>query len=200
MFKERHSHRGNKKVGRLSSSDFGTLVKPAKLYRSTIKLRLGRKTVKPDPRAESRRAKGPERLKIFAFQGRLFQAQHMTQPLALVLYEKLLPGSQLVNRLQDLKYRVQTLSDPEQLVPVAEEAKPMLVLADLEPGRATICAAISRLKQGAATNHLPVIAFAADDGTELQRAAQAAGVTLVVGEAALLAHLPELLEQALQVE
>ena len=40
----------------------------------------------------------------------------MTQPLALVLYEKLLPGSQLVNRLQDLNYRVQVIPDAEKLV------------------------------------------------------------------------------------
>src|SRR5262245_49139849 len=40
---------------------------------------------------------------------------NMTEPLALVVYEKLLPGSQLVNRLQDLKYRVQTVADPTQL-------------------------------------------------------------------------------------
>jgi hypothetical protein len=28
----------------------------------------------------------------------------MTQPLALVYYEKLMPGSQLVNKLRDLNY------------------------------------------------------------------------------------------------
>ena len=49
---------------------------------------------------------------LFAFYRPLFQASCMTQPLALVLYEKLLPGSQLVNRLQDLNYRVQTIADP----------------------------------------------------------------------------------------
>jgi len=56
----------------------------------------------------------------------------MIQPLALVLYEKLMPGSQLVNRLQDLHYRVQPLADAGQLVACAEAEGPMLVLADLE--------------------------------------------------------------------
>ena len=37
-------------------------------------------------------------------------ADRMTQPLALVFYEKLMPGSQLVNRLQDLNYRVQAVT------------------------------------------------------------------------------------------
>ena len=83
----------------------------------------------------------------------------MTQPLALVLYEKLLPGSQIVNRLQDLNYRVQTIADAGRLVECAEQAKPMLVLADLESTRNDVCAALARLKQNAATRHLPVIAF-----------------------------------------
>ena len=40
----------------------------------------------------------------------------------------------------------------------------------------------------------------ANEATELQAAAQKAGAKLVVSETALLDHLPELLNQALQVE
>ena len=124
----------------------------------------------------------------------------MTQPLALVLYEKLLPGSQLVNRLQDLKYRVQAVSDAGKLVECAEQAKPMLVLADLEATQNNVSAALARLKQTASTKHLPVIAFCRDGASELQSAARVAGATLVVSEAAILNHLPQFLDQALQVE
>jgi CheY-like chemotaxis protein len=124
----------------------------------------------------------------------------MTQPLALVLYEKLLPGSQLVNRLQDLSYRVQTIADPAMLLDCAEQAKPMLVLVDLESNRNNVCAAIGRLKQNPATKHLPIIAFGAENAPDLQEAARAAGVTLIAGETAILTHLPQFLEQALHVE
>lgn len=124
----------------------------------------------------------------------------MTQPLALVLYEKLLPGSQLVNRLQDLKYRVQTVSEAGRLVECAEQAMPMLVLADLEPKTEEVLAVITRLRQNEGTRHLPVIAFGQEISPDLQVAAKAAGVTLLVGEAAVLNHLPQMLEQALQVE
>ena len=124
----------------------------------------------------------------------------MTEPLALVLYEKLLPGSQLVNRLQDLNYRVQTLGDAEKLVECAEEAKPMLVLADLDSSRNTVCAAIARLKKNSATKHLPVIGITAQNAAEPPAEAKAAGVTLIVSDAAILNHLPQVLEQALQVE
>ena len=54
---------------------------------------------------------------------RLLQPDPMTEPLALVVYEKLLPGSQIVNRLQDLNYRVQTISDPALLAECAEQGK-----------------------------------------------------------------------------
>ncbi len=124
----------------------------------------------------------------------------MTQPLALVVYERLLPGSQLVNRLQDLKYRVQVVANADRLVDCAEQAKPMLVLADLVSSRNNVCAALARLKKNAATQHLPVIVFGGENVAELQAAARAAGVTLIVSEAAVLNHLPQFLDQALQVE
>ena len=123
----------------------------------------------------------------------------MTEPLALVLYERLLPGSQVVNRLQDLNYRVQVVSDADMLVECAEQTRPMLVLADLESTRNDVCSAIARLRQNAGTKHLPVIAFGSE-AEEVQNAAKAAGVTLLVGEQAVLNHLAECLEQALQVE
>ncbi|HVM47151.1 MAG TPA: hypothetical protein VMU04_03945 [Candidatus Acidoferrum sp.] len=124
----------------------------------------------------------------------------MTQPLALVLYERLLPGSQLVNRLQDLNYRVQAIPSPETLVECAERSKPMLVLADLGSGPENVCAAVARLKENPATKHLPVIAFGAENAPAVQESARKAGATLVVGEAAIITHLPQFLDQALQVE
>jgi len=124
----------------------------------------------------------------------------MNQPLALIIYERLLPGSQLLNRLQDLSYRVQVVTNVDSLVECAEQSQPMLVLADLESTRYNVCAAIARLKQNPITQHLPVIAFGGDNSPDLQAAARAAGVALIVGETAILQHLPQLLEQALQVE
>lgn len=124
----------------------------------------------------------------------------MTQPLALVLYERLLPGSQLVNRLQDLKYRVQTVSDTSLLVECCEQTKPMLILADLGTAHQDVCAAIGRLKHNPTTGHVPVIVFGAEEQPEVQKAALAAGVTLIVSESALLNHLPQCLDQALNIE
>jgi CheY-like chemotaxis protein len=124
----------------------------------------------------------------------------MTQPLALVLYERVLPGTRLVNRLQELNYRVKTLNESALLTQTAQEVKPMLVFADLQPGGQEVCTAITRLKNEPKTSHLPVIAFGVDATAELQDAARQAGATMVVSEPALLNHLPECLEQALRLD
>ena len=122
----------------------------------------------------------------------------MIKPLAMILYERLMPGSQLVNRLQDLGYRTETLSDPKLLVQHAEEIKPMLVLADLEPASARVSEALSRLKENSATAHVPIIAFCADSATNLPELAKAA--TVVVTDTAIVNHLPQFLQQALQID
>jgi PleD family two-component response regulator len=124
----------------------------------------------------------------------------MTQPLALVQYERLFPGSQLVNRLQDLSYRVRTISNPKELSDAAGETKPIVVLIDVEAGRADTWEGVATLRRNPATSHLPIIAFGAEDSAEVQAAARASGATLLVSETAILTHLPQLLEQALQVE
>ena len=124
----------------------------------------------------------------------------MTQPLTLFLCEKSLQGGQLINRLQDLGYRVQSLSDPKTLTEVAEREKPLVVIADLEPERNEVSKAIAQLRGNGGTSHIPLIAFASDRKANLQAVARAAGATLVVSDTAILLHLNQLLAQALQVD
>jgi CheY-like chemotaxis protein len=123
----------------------------------------------------------------------------MTKPLALLCYEKLMPGVQLKTRLEQLGYRVQTLSDVRELPESAETAGPMLVIVDLFSRQNPVPASIGRLRQNPVTNHLPVIAFASDRDEKQQKAALEAGATLVAGETAMLMHLEPLLDQALLV-
>ena len=124
----------------------------------------------------------------------------MTTPLALVFYENLLPGSQLVNRMQDLGYRVQTISDVQMLVLQALQEKPLVIVTDLAAANADMCAIIRELKRNPETRHIPVIAFTDLKDEKLPSAATSAGATMVAGNDAILDQLPELLEQALQVE
>ena len=123
----------------------------------------------------------------------------MTQPLALVFYEKLLPGTQLVNRLQDLGYRVVTVAG-DSLVNSALQEKPLLVLTDLAARRVNVIEVISQLRQNPETNHLPVIGFAGEKDIALQSSALNAGATLVVNDSAIITHLEQFLEQALRLD
>ena len=121
------------------------------------------------------------------------------QPLAIVFYERLMPGSQLVNRLQDLHYRVLALDNAARLAATVQREMPLLLLADLA-AKGEVVEAVKKIKGVAATCHVPIIAFAPDDAAELLAAAQAAGASLAVTESALAGHLPQMLEQALRVD
>ena len=124
----------------------------------------------------------------------------MTEPLALVSYERLLPGSQLVNRLQDLNYRVQAVADASALPACARQEKPLIIFLDLVSSRHNTSEVVANLKKHPETRHIPVIAFCPDDALDAQEAAQSAGATLVVSDAAVLNYLVQFLEQALRVE
>ena len=124
----------------------------------------------------------------------------MTQPLALVFYENLLPGTQLVNRLQDLGYRVRVAASAMTLVAQAEQEKPMLVLADLRSRNADLCQVIRELRGKPSTEHIPVLAFLAKSDDKMQEAARSAGATMVALEDAILPQLPQLLARVLEVE
>ena len=121
----------------------------------------------------------------------------MTPPLALLLYEKLLPGSQLGNRLQDLNWRVQVVPTASVLVKTAEEHKPLLIFADLVSTRKDIAGAISEIRKTESTKHIPIIAFTAEQDQKVFDAAILAGATLVVSDTAILQHLDQFIEQAL---
>ena len=124
----------------------------------------------------------------------------MTKPLALVFYENLLPGSQLINRLADMGYRVLSFHDGYLLLDQSEREKPLLVIVDLTSRRTNVCAEIKKLRVNPATQHIPVLAFTAEKNVELQQNARQAGATLVASDSVILEQLPYLLKQVLEVE
>ena len=60
-----------------------------------------------------------------------FHLRRATQPLVLVNHQKLMPGSQLVDKLPDLNYRVQTVNDPAAFQSCALSERPLLAIVDL---------------------------------------------------------------------
>jgi PleD family two-component response regulator len=124
----------------------------------------------------------------------------MTKPLAILVYENLMPGSQLVNRLQDLGYRVLTLSEPRMLQEAAARERPLIVITDLASQASHVAIEIKGLKINPTTSHIPVIAFSNQERADLQNAAKNAGADLVASDTAVLNHLAQLLDQALQID
>jgi|GEM_PF-112124 len=202
-------HTGNKKAGRILLFRLCALEVPAKqfvrFYGIKYPIPRNRQAANP-PSGETGISLGHglsvklfQPMKFFAIYAGLFHSPAMTKPLALVFYSNLLPGSQLANRLQDLGYRVQTVSEIATLEAAAEREKPLVLLAEISR-QAEACAAIAQLKTNPATRHIPVLAFAAGQNKNLQAAAQKAGASLLASNAAVLEQLPQLLEQILQVD
>ena len=123
----------------------------------------------------------------------------MSKPLALLYYSNLLPGSQLAGRLQDLGYRVQSISTAALLSTACGDEMPLVVIAELAPA-AAVCAAIAQLKADPATQHIPVLGFSRAHDVAVQSQARAAGVNLFAADAGIAEQLPQLLDRILQVE
>jgi len=121
------------------------------------------------------------------------------KPLALVFYERLMPGSQLANRLQDLGYRVLAKNQVSQLAAIVQRESPFLLFLDLTIS-GDVCAAIATLRANPATAHLPVIGFAPESVSNLHATALAAGANLAVSETAIITHLSQLIDQALNLD
>ena len=122
------------------------------------------------------------------------------KPLAVLLYAKLLPGGQLAGRLEDLGYRVQSLSNPADLVSVAEREKPLLIIADFEPQVEEVTQAVAAARAATSTAHVPVIGIVSARNAAAQAAARQAGANLVVADTVILQHLPQFIDQALALD
>jgi len=122
----------------------------------------------------------------------------MVQPVAIVLNDRVVIGAQLEQKLEGLDYRVKVSDNPDALVTLAVEHKPLVVLVDLATD--TSFEAAAALASNPDTRHVPVLGYAHDVRSDLQSRANNAGIALVVTDSAVLQHLKQLLDQALHVE
>jgi DNA-binding response OmpR family regulator len=120
------------------------------------------------------------------------------QPLALIYYQNLLPGSTLANRLRDLNYRVHAAGNLAELVSVAQSEGPMVVLMDVTGEGEEAFDSLRKLRSDSRTTHVPILAFT--DAEPRQEAARAAGATLAASDAAMNSHFEQLLEQVLRLD
>jgi CheY-like chemotaxis protein len=124
----------------------------------------------------------------------------VTKPLAIVFYEKLLPGSRLPFRLADLGWRVSEVKLANQVIPEVRSQMPIVVLMELALRTGDTCPVISEIRRDPVVRHIPVLGYCDPKNTKLCEAALAAGASLVAAEAGLLEQLPHLLNHVLAVE
>ncbi len=128
----------------------------------------------------------------------------MTKALALIFYENLLTGNQLLNRLNDLDYRTLVTGDLGRLHEQAVSEKPIVIIAELGALGERVCGVIRGLRSTPETQHIPIVGFTSQkqpkEAAQAAAQGQAAGATLVVGEGALVTHLGQVLDQALRVD
>tara|TARA_Y100001934_G_scaffold181389_1_gene214625 strand:- start:2633 stop:3043 length:411 start_codon:yes stop_codon:yes gene_type:complete len=124
----------------------------------------------------------------------------VTEPLALCVYERMLPGSQLLVKLQDLGYHAHHTQDIGQVISEAEEHGPIIVLLDLVWRQRDPLIAINQLANNPKTEHLPVIAFANMESEKLLERALIEGASLVTGDDGILQQLKQLLDQAMDFD
>jgi CheY-like chemotaxis protein len=132
--------------------------------------------------------------------GCCFNVRTMKRPLILLAYEKMIPGTQLVTRLEDLGYEVRTVGERDKLVEEAERGKPMMMIVDLEPHSEEMSQEIGKVRANAPTMHLPIIALIDAKRKGAEEEARKAGATMVVYENVILQHLRQFLEQALELD
>jgi len=124
----------------------------------------------------------------------------VTSPLALLLYERLLPGSALGNKLRDQGYRILHVTNLTDIAAIAAGEKPLVAFVDLEWKATDASAAIRALKENPATHHVPILAFSSPRNVKLRDAALAAGATIIASDEAILTQLSAMLDQAMMVE
>jgi len=125
--------------------------------------------------------------------------RRVNEPLALLFCERGLIATQVAQRLEGLHYRFVTITDPAELVNFVGSQKPMVVLVDVDGLPTPVMSAVEQLRSNTSTAHIPVIAFARELDETVQATLVAKGATVVVNEAAVLSHLPQLLDRALDV-
>ncbi len=124
----------------------------------------------------------------------------MTQPLALLWLGKMLLGSRLTDKLEELGYRVKVMTSPESLLMDAERDKPLVVFMGVDSQPDRITNAITRLKGNPGTEHLPVIAIISAHNQASQQIALDAGAKLAVPATVVLDYLDHFLQQALELQ
>jgi len=124
----------------------------------------------------------------------------MMKPLAFVCSDNMVLGTQLVDRLEELGYRVEIIADAHQLSAQTRSSRPFVIVSDLVSRGTDLVPAIKGLRQDKETAHIPIIGMTTNPNRQFHANAVAAGASVVSMESGILAQLPQLLDMALAVD
>lgn len=123
-----------------------------------------------------------------------------SQPVSMVIHDRLMPGSAIANRLVDRGWRVHTCSGKDVLLEQLRRHKPMLVVVQLDLRGGDTCQLIQDLRADVELAHMAVLAYGPLANTRLRDAAITAGAQVVAAESSILEQLPSLIDAALAVD
>lgn len=123
-----------------------------------------------------------------------------TQPTALVVHDRLMPGSALANRLVDRGWRVHSRSGVDGLLEWMHSYRPMLLVIQLDLRGSDVCRLIQDLRAEARLTHIAVLAYGPLANGRLRESAIAAGAQVVAADSSILDQLPSLIDTALAVD
>ena len=122
------------------------------------------------------------------------------QPVALVVHDRLMPGSALANRLVDRGWRVHSQSGVDGLLEWMRSNRPMLLVVQLDLRGGDVCRLIQDLRADAGLSHIAVLAYGPLANSRLRESAIAAGAQVVAADSSILDQLPSLIDTALAVD
>lgn len=122
------------------------------------------------------------------------------QPTALVVHDRLMPGTALANRLVDRGWRVHSQTGINGLFEWMRSYRPMLLVIQLDLRVGDVCRLIQDLRADAGLTHIAILAYGPVANSRLRESAIAAGAQVVAAESSILDQLPSLIDTALAVD
>ena len=123
-----------------------------------------------------------------------------TQPVAMVVHDRLMPGSALANRLVDQGWRVHSHNAAAGLLERLRSQKPILLVIQLDLRGGDVCRLIEDLRSDSSLTHIAVLAYGPLANARLRDGAIAAGAQVVAADSSILEQLPSLIDTALAVD
>lgn len=123
-----------------------------------------------------------------------------SQPVCIVLHDRLMPGSAIANRLVDRGWKVHTHPGVDGILDRLRHRRPMLLVVQLDLRGGDVCRLIEEMRADVELAHIAVLAYGPVANIRQRDEAIAAGAQVVAADSSILDQLPSLIETALALD